>query len=76
MFTSFISLRRSRYFAPSLLALGALFLASVAAAAVSFVSHSQANSNDVTYTLVTVSPPASTAAGNLLLANISISGGN
>jgi hypothetical protein len=76
MFTSFVSLGRSRYFGLSLLALSTLFVASVAAAAISFVSYSQANSNDVTYTLVTVSPPASTAAGNLLLANISISGGS
>jgi hypothetical protein len=65
----------SRYLAVSVVAVSTLFIASVAAAAISFVSYSSNNSNDVTYTLVTVSPPASTAANNLLLATIAINGG-
>src|SRR6266446_6804851 len=68
--------QRSRFFSVSLAMAIGLCIASVAAAAISFVSYSHATSNDVTITEVTVSMPASTVAGNLLLANISVNGGN
>jgi hypothetical protein len=76
MRTSVVGFMRSNYFLSSLLAASVLLVASVTFAAISFASYSQANSNDVTVTQVTVSPPASIIAGNLLLANISINGGN
>jgi hypothetical protein len=76
MRTSVVGFMRSNYFLSSLLAASVLLVASVTFAAISFASYSQANSNDVTVTQVTVSPPASITAGNLLLANISINGGN
>src|SRR5262249_55419658 len=76
MHTRIFASDRSYYFLLSLFIGALLFIASVATAAVTFGSFSQANSNDVTVTQVTVSPPSSIAAGNLLLANISINGGN
>jgi hypothetical protein len=76
MRTSVVGFIRSNYFLSSLLAASVLLVASVTFAAISFVSYSPANSNDVTVTQVTINTPASITAGNLLLANISINGGN
>ena len=72
---SIFEFMRAHYLA-TLLAVSVLFIASVTAAAISFVSYSSANSNDVTVTEVTVNPPSSVVAGNLLLANISVNGGS
>jgi hypothetical protein len=68
--------QQSRFVFVSLTAAIVFCIASIAAAAITFVSYSHATSNDVTITDVTVGMPASTVAGNLLLANISVNGGS
>jgi hypothetical protein len=76
MRTSPLAFMRINYSVLLIPVLNLFLFASVTLADVVFQSFSQANSNDVTVTQVTVSQPASVAAGDLLLANISINGGN
>src|SRR5258708_676798 len=55
---------------------GFLLFASVALADIVSGSFATGSSNDVTLTQLTLSEPASVAAGDLLLANVAVNGGN
>src|SRR5690242_14081779 len=76
MHSSLVAFWRTNYFIAFIAIASVLLIASAATADVVFKSYSQNDSSDATSTEVTVDRPASTVAGDFLLANIAVNGGD
>jgi len=76
MRTALRAFGRSHHFAVSLLAVGALVVASVTFAAIVVGASATGISDHVTYTNLTLNTPSSVSAGDLMLASIAINGGS
>src|SRR4051812_1036994 len=67
---------RGYYLAATLVGIVIILIASLALADGAFGTYFGAHSVDVTYTEINLLTPSSTVSGNLLLANITVNGGN